>query len=139
MLTRGQRRAEDRPTLREGGWELSKSMFLSTTRMPKNGTTIWSAEFVRAFRVNRWLVYLVLVPAIAATTLSAIFFFAVLAGLIAAMAAAIALRVWWLRWKVRHARSVENLKDRHVVITEARIVGREADNARKRFENHARS
>jgi hypothetical protein len=97
-------------------------MLLCTARMPKKGTNIWSAEFVRAFRVNRWLIYFVLVPVIAATTLLAIFFFAVFLALFAALLVLVGLRVLWLRRKLYHAQSVENFKDRQVVITQARVI-----------------
>jgi hypothetical protein len=106
-----------------------KNVLPCTTRMPKKGTNIWSAEFVRAFRVNRWLVYLVLVPVIAAVTLLAIFFFAAFLGLFAAVLAVAALCVWWLRCKLRDSRSSERFKDRHVVIKEARIVAKKSNKA----------
>lgn len=90
--------------------------------MPKKGTIIWSPEFVRALRVNRWLVYLVLIPVIAATTLLAIFFFAAFLALFAVVAVVVGLRVWWLRRKFRHSGSVKNFEGQEVVITKARVV-----------------
>lgn len=107
---------------------------LWTTQMLKKGTNIWSAEFVRAFRVNRWLIYLLLVPVIAATTLLAIFFFAVFLALFAVAVVVVGLRVWWLRWKLRHSRSSESFEDRYVVTKEARIVGRETDKTQARVQ-----
>ena len=74
-------------------------------------------HFVRLFRLNRWLTYLILVPAVAATTLLAISFFAVFIALFVALLLVVALRLWWSRRKPRDAKSVR-LEDRCVVITD---------------------
>jgi hypothetical protein len=79
---------------------MPKSLLLLTMRMPGNRATS-RLEFVRHFRLNRWLTYLILVPIAAATTLLAIFFFAVFVGLFAAAIVVVALRLWWLRRKLR--------------------------------------
>jgi hypothetical protein len=63
-------------------------------------------EFVRLFPLNRWLTYLIVVPLIAAVTLSAFFFFAAFLGLFAAVLAVAALR---LRRKLGQ---LDNLKNR---------------------------
>src|SRR6266487_736091 len=80
--------------------KMPKSPFLWTMRMSGNRGTS-RLEFVRHFRLNRWLTYLILVPVAAATTLLAIFFFAVFVGLFAAAIVVVALRPWWLRRKLR--------------------------------------
>jgi hypothetical protein len=69
---------------------------LWTTRPPANRTAL-RLEFVRLFRLNRWLTYLIAVPLVIALTLLAIFFFATFLGLFAAVLAIAALRIWWLR------------------------------------------
>ena len=107
---------------------MPKSMLLSTTQIPANRTGP-RVEFVRLFRLNRWLTYLIIVPLIAAVTLLAIFFFAAFLGLFAAVLAIAALRVWWLRRKLRHSRLSETFKDRYLVIKQARIVEKESDKA----------
>ena len=107
---------------------MPRTMLLWTTRTPANRAGA-RLEFVRVFRLNRWLTYLIGVPLIVAVALLAIFFFAAFLGLIVAVLAIAALRVWWLRWKLRHSRSSERFKDRHVVIQEVRIVGKETDKA----------
>jgi ABC-type multidrug transport system permease subunit len=97
--------------------------------MPNKGTSVWTAEFVRAFRVNPVLIYLALVPAIAAAILLAIFFFTIFLALFAVAVAVVGLHVWWLRWKLRHSRSSESFEDRYIVIKEAHLVEKETDKA----------
>ena len=75
---------------------MPRRMLLWTTRTPANRSTP-KLQFVRLFRLNRWLTFLIVVPLIVAITLLAIFFFAAFLGLFAAVLAAAALRVWWLR------------------------------------------
>ena len=75
---------------------MPKSTLLWTTRTPANRAAL-RLEFVRFFRLNRWLTYLIGVPLIVAVALLATFFFAAFLGLIAAVLAIAALRVWWLR------------------------------------------
>ena len=87
--------------------KVAKSILLWTTRRPANRATR-SVEFVRLFRLNRWLTYLILVPVIVAAGLLGIFFFAVFVGFFAAAAALIALRAWWFSWKPRRPGIVEN-------------------------------
>jgi hypothetical protein len=84
-------------------------LLLWTTRTPANRATP-RLEFIRVFRLNRWLTYLILVPVILAAALLAIFFFAVFLGLFAAAAVVVALRVWWLRRKLRQDDRVTRLK-----------------------------
>ena len=117
---------------------MPKDMLLCSTRMPANRATPRS-EFGRLFRLNRWPIYLILVPAMAAAMLLAFFFFAVFLGLFAAVAAGVVLRIWWLGRKMRQARLVENFENRQAVITHARIVGEETDKASTQIQDHARS
>ena len=105
---------------------MAKSILLWTTPGPAKRATP-KLEFVRVFRLNRWLTYLIVVPIIAAVTLLAIFFFAVLLGLSAAVLVVVGLRVWWLRWKLDHSRSPEIFEDRYGVINDACIVEKEID------------
>ena len=105
---------------------MPRTMLLWTTRTPANRAGA-RLEFVRVFRLNRSLTYLIGVPLIVAVTLLAIFFFAAFLGLFVAVLAIAALRVWWLRRKLRHSRSSETFEDRHLVIKQARIVEKEGD------------
>ena len=105
---------------------MPRTMLLWTT--PANRASA-RLEFVRVFRLNRSLTYLIGVPLIAAVTLLAIFFFAAFLGLFAVVLAIAALRVWWLRRKLRHSRLSETFEDRHLVIKQARIVEKEGDKA----------
>ena len=75
---------------------MPRSILLFTTKTPANCAAP-GLEFVRVFRLDRWLTYLIGVPLIIALTLLAIFFFAVFLGLFAAILVIAALRVWWLR------------------------------------------
>ena len=75
---------------------MRRSILFSTTRTPANRATR-KLQFVRLFRLNRWLTFLIVVPVIVAITLLALFFFAAFLGLFAAVLAVAALRVWWLR------------------------------------------
>ena len=77
---------------------MPRDMLLWTTRTPANRAAP-RREFVRSFRLNRPLTYLIGVPLIVAIALLAIFSFAVFLGLFAAAFGIAALRVWWLRRK----------------------------------------
>jgi hypothetical protein len=79
---------------------MRRSTLLWTTRTPANRAAS-SPEFVRFFRLNRWLTYLIAVPLVIALIVLAIFFFAAFLGLFAAVLAIAALRIWWLRGQVR--------------------------------------
>jgi len=79
---------------------MPRDMLLWTTRPPANRVAL-SQEFVRFFRLNRWLTYLIGVPLVLAMTLLAIFFFAAFLGLFVALLAIAALRVWLLRRQMR--------------------------------------
>jgi hypothetical protein len=107
---------------------MPKNILLWSTRAPANRVP-QRLEFVRVFRLNRWLTYLIGVPLVVAIALLAIFFFAAFVGLFAAVMAIAALGVWWARRKLRHSRSSETFEDRHVVIKQARIVEKEGDKA----------
>ena len=107
---------------------MPRSMLLWTTRTPANRAAP-KLEFVRFFRLNGWLIFLIGVPLVVAVTLLAIFFFVAFLGLFAAVLAIAALRVWWLRRNLRDSKSSTHFKDRHVVIKEARIVANESNNA----------
>jgi len=89
--------------------KMPKSILVWTTQTSTNRATP-RLEFVRLFRLNRWLTYLIVVPLIAAVTLLAIFFFAAFLGLFAAVLAVAALRVWWLRRKLRRDDRVRRFK-----------------------------
>jgi hypothetical protein len=107
---------------------MRRSTLLWTTRTPANRAAS-SLEFVRSFRLNRWLTYLIAVPLVVALILLAIFFFATFLGLFAAVLAIAALRVWWLRAKLHHSRASEHFENRHGVIKKARIIQEQTDKA----------
>jgi hypothetical protein len=75
---------------------MARTRLLWTARTPANRAAL-RLEFVRLFRLNRWLTYLLGVPLIIAVTVLAIFFFAAFLGLFAAVVALTVLRMWWLR------------------------------------------
>jgi hypothetical protein len=75
---------------------MPRNILLSTTRTPANRAAPRLA-FVRFFRLNPWLAFLIGFPVIIAITLLAIFFFAASLGLFAVILAIAAPRVWWLR------------------------------------------
>jgi len=86
---------------------MRRSTLLWTTRTPANRAAS-SPEFVRFFRLNRWLTY---------------FFFAAFLGLFAAVLAIAALRIWWLR----DSRSPERFQNRRGAIKKDRIVEEQTD------------
>ncbi|MEI8384405.1 MAG: hypothetical protein WCF51_00390 [Nitrosomonadaceae bacterium] len=70
--------------------------------------------------MNRWLLYLVLVPGIIILAVLGMFFFAVFLGLFAVAAAGFWLRLWWLRRKLEGpAAAVES---EYQVIEDAEII-----------------
>ena len=79
---------------------MPRDMLLWTTRPPANSVAL-NQQFVRSFRLNRWLIYLIGVPLVLAITLLAIFFFAAFLGVFVALLAIAALRVWLLRRQMR--------------------------------------
>lgn len=79
---------------------MPRSILLWTTRTPANRAAL-RLDVTRSFRLNPWLTLLIAVPLIIAVTLLAIFFFAAFLGLFVAVLAIAALRVWWLRRKMR--------------------------------------
>ena len=78
-------------------------------------------RFVRVSPINRWLLYLVLVPGIIILAALGMFFFAVFLGLFAIAAAGFWLRLWWIRRKLEGpaAAVVEN---EYQVIEDAEII-----------------
>jgi membrane protein implicated in regulation of membrane protease activity len=107
---------------------MARTKLLWTTQMPANRASA-GLQFVRIFRLNRWLTYLIGIPLIVAITLLAIFFFAAFLGLFVAALAIAALRVWWLYRRLRPSTSSETFEDQHRVIKKARIIENEADKA----------
>jgi len=87
---------------------MARTMLLWTTRMPANRARP-ELQFVRIFRLNRWLTYLIGVPLIAAVMLLGVFFFAAFLGLFAAVLAIAAIRIWWLRRQIRPHSGVRTL------------------------------
>ncbi len=77
-------------------------------------------RIVRVSPVNRWLLYLVLVPGIVILAALGMFFFAIFLGLFAVAAAGFWLRLWWLRRKLHQSMPVE--EGEYQVIEDAEII-----------------
>ncbi len=93
----------------------------------KHGDTRTSTEeSVRVFSGSSWLYYLILLPALIASVLLAIFFFAAFLPLFVLAAVSIGLRFWWLRRKLRKAAGKQTLEGDYVVIEKTRIIERKA-------------
>lgn len=93
-------------------------------RPAKHGNAVDFQEApVCLFPFNRWLSYLLLIPAsIAEVLITAFFvytFFAVLLIL--------GLWIWWLRWQLHQSHGVEGLEGEYVVIKETCIVETKTD------------
>lgn len=80
---------------------------------------------VRISPVNRWLLYLLLVPGIVILAALGMFFFAVFLGLFAIAAAGFWLRLWWLRRKFQQ--SVTATEGEYQVIEDAEIIEMKSD------------
>lgn len=81
--------------------------------------------------INRWVIYLTLVPlAVVAIVLGA-FFFAAFLALFAIIAVAFAIRIWWLRRKLRDKTHATE-EGEYVIIEDAEIVETEKDVSSKR-------
>jgi membrane protein implicated in regulation of membrane protease activity len=116
---------------------MPKSLLLWTTRTPTNYASP-KLEFVRLFRLNRWLTYLIIIPVIAAVTLLAIFFFAAFLGLFAAVLVVVAVCVWWKRWKLRRA-STRGLQRESAAIKEIRCIETEMGKTRNQYTDRSNS
>jgi hypothetical protein len=82
-------------------------------------------RFVRLITARGWIKYLILVPTFVATALVTMFFFAAFLALFTLGAAGLGLGSWWLRRRLRKARSHQALKGEYVVITETKRVEKE--------------
>jgi hypothetical protein len=102
-------------------------------RISRNGQTgIPEEETVRIAPVGwagRWALYLVLIPVFILLAILGIFFFTAFFALFAVAAAGLALRLWWLRRKLREsleghvpARERGVSEGEHVVIEDAEII-----------------
>ena len=79
-------------------------------------------RFVRVSPINRWLLYLVLVPGIIILAALGMFFFAVFLGLFAIAAAGFWLRLWWIRRKFEGPTAAAVVENEYQVIEDAEII-----------------
>ncbi len=79
-------------------------------------------RFVRVSPINRWLLYLVLVPGIIILAALGMFFFAVFLGLFAIAAAGFLLRLWWIRRKLEGPAAAAVVENEYQVIEDAEII-----------------
>ena len=80
---------------------------------------------VHVSRINRWLLYLLLVPGIIILAALGMFFFAVFLGLFSIIAAGFWLRLWWLRRKLQQ--SMAAAEGEYQVIEDAEIIEMKTD------------
>ena len=78
--------------------------------------------FVRVSPINRWLLYLVLVPGIIILAALGMFFFAVFLGLFAIAAAGFCLRLWWIRRKLEGPAAAAVVENEYQEIEVAEII-----------------
>ena len=79
-------------------------------------------RFMRVSPINRWLLYLVLVPGIVILAALGMFFFAVFLGLFAIAAVGFWLRLWWVRRKLEGPAAATVVEDEYQVIEDAEII-----------------
>ena len=79
-------------------------------------------RFVRVSPINRWLLYLVLVPGIIILAALGMFFFAVFLGLFAIAVAGFWLRLWWIRRKLEGPAAAAEVENEYQVIEDAEII-----------------
>ena len=80
---------------------------------------------MRLIIARGWTSYLILVPAFVTVVLLTMFFFAAFLALFTLGAAGLGLGSWWLRRRLRKARSHQALKGEYVVIKETKRVEKE--------------
>ena len=85
---------------------------------------------VHVSRVNRWLLYLLLVPGIIILAALGMFFFAVFLGLFTVVAAGVWIRLWWLRRKLK--KSMEAEEGPYQVIEDAEIIEMRTDKTERK-------
>ena len=72
----------------------------------------------RRFFARGWLAWLILIPAVLATLVLGVLFFALFLALLAVAALVIGLRLWWLRRRPHRPRSSEIIEAEYEVIQE---------------------
>jgi hypothetical protein len=95
-------------------------------RVSRNEQTgIPEEEIVRlapAGWAGRWALYLVLIPAFILLAILGIFFFTAFFALFAVAAAGLALRLWWLRRRLRESLDQRVSGGEYVVVEDAEII-----------------
>lgn len=78
------------------------------------------ARFVRLITARGWARYLILAPTLLAAALITMFFFAAFLALFTLGAVSLGLWSWWLRRRLRKARSHQVLNGEYVLIKETK-------------------
>jgi Flp pilus assembly protein TadB len=79
---------------------------------------------------NRWLFYLTLIPAVIVVVVLGAFFFSIVLALFTAVAAAVGVRLWWLRRKLRQTMTAEAERNDEI-IEDAEIIEIREDHKKK--------
>ena len=74
-----------------------------------------SAEFGKK---QGWLTFLVLIPVLIAAAVVGFFVFVAILGLVLFAAVVLAVRIWWLRRKLRQANAEQVLEGEYIVVRE---------------------
>jgi hypothetical protein len=85
------------------------------------------ARFVRLMTARGWARYLILAPTLLAAALITMFFFAAFLALFTLGAVSLGLWSWWLRRRLRKARSPKALKGEYVVTKETKRLEKNLD------------
>ncbi|SFW31557.1 hypothetical protein [Nitrosovibrio sp. Nv17] len=103
--------------------ENRKIIIRHVIRSGDTGTSDESA--VRVTPASRWAAYLLFIPVLAVMAILGVFFFTAFLALFAVTAAAISLRLWWLRRKLRQ--TVEVQEGEYSVIEDVEILEEHSD------------
>lgn len=93
---------------------IDKAYEYRTTDSPEDGR-------IPVTSVNRWVVYLTLIPVVIIMAVLGAFFFAALLAIFAIAAVVFGMRIWWLRRKFRNKMPASEKGD-YVVIEDAEII-----------------
>lgn len=97
------------------------------TRIFESGQTGEGAKTVAP--INKWVIYLVLVPVAMVMIVLGAFFFAAFLALFAIAAVAIGVRIWWVRRKLHQEKREE--EGDYTIIEDAEIVESENNSSPK--------
>jgi hypothetical protein len=108
-----------------------KIIIRRVVRDEKTGEPHDTVHVFQSGPASRWLVYVLLVPALIIMAIVGIFFFTAFLALFAVAAAGLGLRLWWLRRELRKsATAPQTAESEYQVIEDAEII--EEKSARKK-------